>query len=149
MTQLGNIYDGLDSGVEGESPGELSGEDLHVAVEVPRAALGADVAFEVDVPLTLVGLRRADPHGEGSRVPLHLPKDLPDGATLRLRGLGALGPRAKQDATQRAGDLYVIITLTDAPWHHPQATSGGSRQLIIAIVFIVIVAMILWAVVFR
>ena len=117
MGELGNIYDAV------ETPAGARGADLRITVEVPREALGAGEPFFAAVPLILGGQRRADPHGDGGRVPLSLPENVPEGATLRLRGLGALGPGAGAEALKRAGDLYVSLKLSDAPW-----SSSGPRH---------------------
>jgi hypothetical protein len=124
MAKLANIYDAIDPGDAGGDGGGR-GADLRVTVEVPRAALGSDEAFFADVPLTVDGQRRADPHGDGAKVPLNLPASVPEGATLRLRGLGALGPGAPAaEGIKRAGDLYVRLTVVNGPWRPENRQNG-------------------------
>lgn len=128
MAKLGNIYDAVDGG-PGDDPGGR-GEDLRVTVSVPRAALQSDEPFYAEVPLEVDGHRRADPHGDGGQLPLNLPGSVPDGATLRLRGLGALGPGdPASEGIKRAGDLYVTLKLTDAPWAPaPRGKKPGQEE---------------------
>lgn len=113
MTKLANIFDGA----EGEGP---RGVDLHATVEVPKRALGRIDGHPVEVPLQIAGVPRADPHGDGRRVRLHLPATLPaEGAMLRLRGLGGLVTE-EGESTRSPGDLYLRVHLatesTRRPW---------------------------------
>ncbi|MCB9524706.1 MAG: hypothetical protein H6702_15215 [Myxococcales bacterium] len=112
MSELGSIYE--DAGDEAPGP------DLHTVLEIPRGDLGK--AVKVKVPLALPMddgelIERADRAGEGDVITLQLPAELPDGATLRLRGEGGVvdgGP---------GGDLYLQIRLVDvAP---PTRPVGG------------------------
>ncbi len=105
MSALGNIYDGLDD--EGDGP---RGRDLNADITVARSQLGQP--FTVRVPLVLTTddgarVRRAlsaDDEGDG-RLQINLPADMPDAATLRLRGLG------EKVADGAPGDLYLAVTL--------------------------------------
>ena len=126
MSDLGSIYP-----ERGEEP---PGPDLHAAVQLPRGQLGQPV--KVSVPLELpteagdVMERALDPAGEGDQITLNLPKDLPDGATLRLRGQGGVvdgGP---------PGDLYLDIELVDAA---PTTTPVGG-WLLAAVVLVAAMA---------
>ncbi len=142
MAKLGNIYDALgDRDATGNADDRRGhgaraggrGDDLRVTVDVPRGALQSGDPFYAEVPLTLGGQRRADPHGDGARVPLNLPANLathhPGGATLRLRGLGALGPGdPEREGIKRAGDLYITVKLTDASWTPAPRGEPGQRE---------------------
>lgn len=106
MAQLGSIYD--------DAPSGPKGPDLRHTVVVSRAAL-ARGPVEVDVPRTfLVGGRDVErvrhPGDRGDRVPISAPVDVPDGATLRLRGAGGVGASG-----QSAGDLYLTLDVRDVP----------------------------------
>lgn len=112
---LGSIY-------QSEDESQPRGRDLTTVVEVPRWALGAG-PHPVDVPLELptadgTARRAVGPGERGSTVHLNLPASVPDGATLRMRGLG--------EAIEggRAGDLYVQIALTDAPRPAPEPAAA-------------------------
>lgn len=88
------------------------GPDLRVSVEVPRAALGAELHAPVPSRLAVDGelVERAVIDGDDpARVVLHLPEHLPEGAVLRLRGQGGVAPDG------RPGDLYVKLELVDRP----------------------------------
>lgn len=104
MTSLGNIFDAVVT--EGER-----GADLRWTVEVPRRQLGGLVVVSVPERFEIEGAtveRAPSPDGAaaGDRVPLNLPLEVPDGATLRLRGQGGIS------ATGGApGDLYLEIVL--------------------------------------
>lgn len=99
---LGNILP------EREGP---RGRDLHAAITVPRSALGRPHPVEVplDFPIGAVRVRRATGPDEGVTTTLNLPADFPDGASIRLRGLG--------EAIEggHAGDLILEVELTDKP----------------------------------
>jgi len=84
------------------------GPDLHVTVTVPSGDLGLSSGTVVRIPLALphdgTTVRRCPaPQDDGDRVRLHLPADLPDGATLRLVGQGGAAEGG------RPGDLYVTV----------------------------------------
>lgn len=111
MAELGNILEG-----PGQGP---SGPDLKFHVKVPHTALGRGTGYAVKVPLQLPadgGLvsRAVSGMDDGQDVQLHLPKELPAGAVLRLRGQGGVRDGA------RPGDLYVHIEVVPArpvwPW---------------------------------
>lgn len=106
MAGLGNVFDAL----EGDG---VRGADLRVSVEVPRAALGH--GFRAPVPPRLAAdddiVDRVRSEVDPEHVVLYLPKQLPDGAVLRLRGQGG-APRAEGE---RAGDLYVSVALVERP----------------------------------
>ena len=103
MGALGSIYDDDDT--------PRAGRDLQASVPFPRARLGAPATVEIPLTLPLGDERvsRAIGPGEsGSTVTLNLPTSLPDGAVLRLRGMGEWVEDGKP------GDLYLTIQLTDA-----------------------------------
>lgn len=106
MAELGSVFD------EDESDARPRGPDLRVTVEVPREALGATLRAPVPARIAADGelVERAilDPEDPGGVV-LHLAKDLPSRAILRLRGQGGVGEG------DRAGDLMVIVELVDRP----------------------------------
>lgn len=101
MTQLGNVFDGLDDGTP-------RGPDLRVSVEVPRAALGGSLHASIPPRLAHAGtlVERADAEHD---VVLHLPAALPPGAVLRLRGRGGVHEQGQP------GDLFVAVELVDRP----------------------------------
>lgn len=104
MVKLANIFE------DSETAGPR-GADLEIQVCVAKSALGRTDGVLVDVPLTVEGIRRADPHGDRDKVRLHLPAELPkEGAVLRLRGLGGK-VTAEGDDAQAPGDLYVRVTV--------------------------------------
>jgi len=112
MTELGNVFDAV-------SPDGSTGPDLRIEIDVPRASLGDSRSFTASIPLTIDGMHRADPHGDGEQVQLNLPKSLPEGAVLRLRGLGGVPQGAEATAP---GDLYVALRIVDLP------LPNGARQ---------------------
>lgn len=86
------------------------GPDLHTVVEVPTHELGLSCGTVVRIPLELPHDGETIPRtpaqsDHGDQVRLHLPSDLPDGATLRLVGQGGATRKG------RPGDLYVTVTL--------------------------------------
>ena len=100
VADLGNIFQPPTTGARGP--------DLRCVVHVPPRALGLAEGYEVDVPLELEHEgqrvpRAVSSHDVGSRVRLYLPESLPEGALLRMRGLGG-----RQEGGA-AGDLYVQI----------------------------------------
>lgn len=99
MADLGSIFEG-----EGDGP---RGRDLRVTVRVPRAAPQGEVRVRVPLDVAAEGgyVRRADPHGDGETVTLRLPQPVPDGAVLRLRGMGEVPP----GPGGTAGDLYIAL----------------------------------------
>ena len=115
MAELGNIFD--------PEPGSGTverGPDLRTEATLRRADLGRSGDVEVRVPLRIDGLVRADPHGDGERIRLSLPANTPDGATVRLRGLGAIGRQGERRDEGRgtpshAGDLYLVLRVVEGP----------------------------------
>ncbi len=110
MAELGSILADPEAGSDAPR-----GPDLHVEVEVPRAALGAEDGFEAPVPRE-VGhggervARASSPLEDGEVVTLRLPESFPDGGTIKLRGQGGTHPEG------RPGDLLVTVSLADGPW---------------------------------
>jgi len=106
MSRLGSIFED-----DAEHEGTERGPDLRVQAQVSRSALGAAEGVRIDVPSVIDGQARvvhpSDPSPE--HVTVRLPENLPDGATLRLRGQGGA------PASGRPGDLYLTIQLVDAP----------------------------------
>jgi hypothetical protein len=98
--ELGNVFDA----VQNDGP---RGPDLYLDVDIPRAALGS--VHHAHIPLTIDGTPRADPHGDGDSVPVNLPQSVQSGSTLRLRGMGGVGPRGGA-----AGDLYLTLKLVES-----------------------------------
>lgn len=107
--ELGSVFDG-------EASASSKARDLRWEVGVPPHALGQGQGVWVDIPDKLPlrqqpeeraprQIRDDDPPGQ---ILLHLPENLPSGATLRLRGQGEAG----QD--RAAGDLYLTIRLDPA-----------------------------------
>jgi len=121
--KLASIYEDADENTP-------RGADLEAQVQVEPNALGLAAGVKVRVPLQINGVQRADPHGDGTKVHLHLPATLPQGAVLRLRGLGGT-TKGGQDVA--AGDLYVRIEIMEkvAPprwplWLGALATAGAA-----------------------
>ena len=103
---LGNIFDAVD---EGEGP---RGEDLFHTIEVPRSALGHPTGQLVPVPEKIVHAgervaRVTDTDREPGWLHLSLGEDVPEGASLRLRGQG----EPKEDG--RPGDLILKVRFND------------------------------------
>lgn len=113
MSALGNVFDAVEQGGH-------TGRDLRYTVPVNRALLGAPLTVQVPLELTLDGRlvpRAIGPGESGSSVSLNVPVDVPDGATLKLRGQG-------EDIDDGApGDLYLTLAIIDPPG--PQAPYGG------------------------
>ena len=110
MTELGSVF-------EQEDPGAPRGPDLHVSVEVPRAALGHTLRARIPRRLASEGelVDRASPEEGGDEDPevvrIHLPEGLPDRAMLKLRGQGGVAELVEG----RPGDLHVLCELVDRP----------------------------------
>lgn len=106
MSQLGSVFEGFIA--EGDGP---RGRDLHGEVRLPRAYLGRGPVV-VQLPAQLptddgsLGTRTPGPGEHPDQVTLNLPRGVPDGATLRLRGQGEGG------AGRVPGDLYLKVYLT-------------------------------------
>jgi hypothetical protein len=110
---LGSIYEQDDGGPRGR--------DLTAQVDVPQWALGAPHAVQVplDLPTASALVRRTiGPGDQGTTITLNLPEGVPDGVTLRLRGLG------EAHAGGRSGDLYLQVQLVDTP--RPAKTFGAA-----------------------
>jgi hypothetical protein len=125
--QLGSIFEESKE----ESKQGTRGEDLHVEIEVPPDALGATDGFRAPLPLEIEVdgrlVTRADPHGDGEAIVLRLPESLPEGAVLKLRGLGGSG--------ERPGDLYARIVVVEgaASADPPDPASSGSLWIALAV----------------
>lgn len=112
MSELGSIYDP-------EEPGP-KGRDLRTKITFARGGLGKPTPVQVplELPLGDALVRRAIGPGEtDATVTLNLPRDLPNGATLRMRGLG------EEIDDGPPGDLYLTIHLVDAA--APSRPLGG------------------------
>jgi hypothetical protein len=106
VAELGSVFEAED--------GSPRGPDLRVTVEVPRAALGATLRAPVPQRIAADGdlvERAVVGDDDPETIELHLPDSLPEGAVLRLRGQGGVGPREGG----RAGDLMVVVELVDRP----------------------------------
>lgn len=155
MTSLGNIFDAV------ESRGER-GPDLRWTVEVPRRKLGEPLTVEVPAQIEVDGApvaRALPPDGSpaGAPVPLMLPLEVPDGATLRLRGQGGVSSGGGSP-----GDLYLRIVLIGparpaaereamkaaaaAAAASPAASSGEGSLLVRAAIFVAVAlgALFIW-----
>lgn len=114
MAGLGSIYE-----ADGQT---VSGPDLRVTAEVPRAALGQGVRVRIPRRLAADGelVDRVHDEADPDRVVLHLPEQLPAGAMLRLRGQGGVHDQG------RPGDLFVVIELVDRPPEADELISAGA-----------------------
>lgn len=113
MSALGNVFDAV-------SQDGHKGRDLHYTVQINRALLGAPLTVQVPLELTIDGRltpRAIGPGERGSSVSLNVPVDVPEGATLKLRGQG----EEIDDGTP--GDLFLTLAIIDPPG--PQAPYGG------------------------
>ncbi len=102
MSELGSIYD-----EDGDGP---KGRDLRTRITFARSSLGKPTAVQVPLELPLDGqlVRRAIGPGETeANVTLNLPANLPQEATLRMRGLG------EEIDDGPPGDLYLTVTIVD------------------------------------
>lgn len=136
MAQLGSIFPEA-------TPETSRGADLRCTVKVPRYALGAPGGVQVEIPRRLEhdGLligRVQSPHEAGDHVTLNLPEQVPDGATLRLRGQGGACEGGQP------GDLYLEIVLVDLPPPEPPAHTGPAPLPMAWIVAAVAAALLAW-----
>ena len=114
MSGLGNVFDAV------AGDGGHKGRDLRYTVQVNRALLGAPLTVQVPLELPLDGRpipRAIGPGERGSSVSLNVPADVPDGATLKLRGQG------EEIDDGAPGDLFLTLAIIDPPG--PQAPYGG------------------------
>lgn len=114
-----------------EDPDEVAkprGPDLHVVIEVPPTALGAAGGFAAPLPLRVphAGERweRAALPGEESFLRLHLPRELPSGAVLRLRRQGGVCEGGVP------GDLFARIVVRDTASPAWGAASGPTLRAV-------------------
>jgi hypothetical protein len=104
VAELGNI---LEDGGDGPR-----GPDLHVELQVPRAALGAERGWHAQVPLKLPHAgervsRSPSPLDEADRILLRIPEGFPSGGVLKLRGQGGAIDKGNP------GDLLAKIIVVD------------------------------------
>ncbi len=100
MKRLASIYEDVPGG-------EGRGTDLRCEVAIPTSVARDGGRWDAVIPDELPGpdgaIRRVvDGLDEPGRVALHLPANVPDGATLRLRGRGGVD-------RSPPGDLYVTL----------------------------------------
>lgn len=130
---LGNIFDAVEGG---DAPKAMRGPDLRLEIEYPRYALGSAEGFVAPVPRLVEQdgeeiERKIGPADDERGVRVHLPEGFQEGATLRLRGQGGVGPGG------RAGDLYLTVRLVDVDpppvLASPQAASSLPWVAIVAL----------------
>lgn len=131
MARLGDVFEGMPAGDDA-----LKGPDLKAAVTVRRRDLGKS-GLRVPVPdmIERAGqlVRRApDPGGLEGVIPVSLPRDLPEGATLRLRGQGGLS----EHPDGHPGDLYLKISVE---------SGGGVPWWAVALAALAAVGAVAWA----
>ena len=127
VAELGSVFE-----PEAEGP---RGEDMHVRVDVPRAALGHTDGVRVHIPERIphAGERVARTLDDAGEHPvLHLSEDFPQDGAVKLRGCGAPHP------TGSAGDLIVRVNLTDAPFG--EANAGTRSRAPLVLLFLALVA---------
>lgn len=141
MTELGSIFDG-------ESGDGEPGRDLRYEVTLNRDELGAPASVEVPKRLAATGgyaERRINPADDGELLKLSLPRDTVSGTTVRLRGMGEVGPRG------RAGDLYIRVLIDESPGRKGSLAQVGGRgdspatvalALVGGALFVVVVALV-------
>ncbi len=101
------------------------GPDLRFKVVVPKSALGREGGYAVHVPRELehqgeMVSRVCSELEKGETVKLQLPRSLPKGAVLRLRGQGG---RLTEDGP--AGDLFLEVEVQDVAWTQLAALAAG------------------------
>lgn len=100
--KLANIYENSENKKDKER-----GEDLRYRPQSMRKLPNGKI--QVDVPLVLAGIKRADPHQEGTKIILNeIPKQHAENAVIRLRGFGG----KSEDKNGIAGDLYLDLSAT-------------------------------------